>query len=103
MLRMMHVPGYRRIVVLQESYHHTWLAIEISDTASEEDARDWSSFFPARYRVQTTIEELLATPQRWSEIYIDGGVSAFLRAHELANELREQRRAIERKYGWRMN
>lgn len=102
-LRMMHVPGVARMVVLQESFHHTWVAIEMSEHASEEDARDWSQLFAKRYRVETTIDELLSTPQQWQEIYTGGGVGAFINSYETHLEMKEQRRQIEKKYGYRLN
>ena len=95
-LRMMHVPGRRRIAVLVERDGHTWCALEIAPEASERDARDWSLLFDRRYLVRTTRGELLARAQDFAEVYIDAGVAAFLAEHE-----RQLERDAETRARWR--
>lgn len=77
-LRMMHIGGWRHLVVAQETPGKTWLAVEMAATAREDDARDWSTLLPARYRVETTIDALISEPWRYSELYIDAGVGPLL-------------------------
>lgn len=95
-LRMVHVRGWAHLLAAQEPRGHTWAAVELAPTAGEEDARDWALLFARRYRVETTIEALLAEPRRFSELYLDGGVQAFLRGHE-----RELERPAETRRRWR--
>lgn len=78
MLRMVHVHGWRRLVVAVEPDRHTWLAVSLSPDASEEDARDWSRLLDKRYRRDVAIDELIADPLRFREIYVDGGVGQLL-------------------------
>lgn len=95
-LRMAHVRGWAHLLVAQEPRGATWLAVTLAPTCGEEDARDWSRLLPARYRVPTTPDELMAEPRRFSELYMDAGVQAFLREHE-----RELERAEETRWRWR--
>ncbi len=95
-LRMVHVRGWLHLLVAQEPRGSTWLAVTLAPSCSEEDARDWSRVLPVRYRVETTAEALLSEPRRFSELYMDAGVQAFLREHE-----RELERAVETRRRWR--
>lgn len=95
-LRMAHVRGWSHLLVAQEPRGVTWLAVTLAPTCGEEDARDWSRALPARYRVAAAPDELLAEPRRFSELYMDAGVQAFLREHE-----RELERAAETRRRWR--
>lgn len=77
-MRMMHIGGWRHIVVCTEKGFGCYIGVEMAERAREDDARDWSQFLEKRYRVELTLEELTSEPMRWREIYIDGGVGALL-------------------------
>ena len=77
-LRMVHLPGRSLLAVLCEPDGHTWCCVELAAAASEADARDWSQLLERRYRVDVTADELLATPWRFSEVYLNAGVGALL-------------------------
>jgi hypothetical protein len=87
-MRMMHVGGWRRVVVAIEPAGAAWCAVELAPNAGEDDARTWAVLFEPRRRVATTIDELLSRATTFREIYIDGGVGALL------NEV--ERQQIER-------
>jgi hypothetical protein len=95
-LRMVHVRGWRHLVVAQEPRGATWVCVEMAPETSEENARDWSSLFDARYRVPATLGDVLATPGRWSELYIDAGIARFLERHE-----RQLERDADARRRWR--
>lgn len=99
-MRMVHLRGWRRLVVACERSGHTWLAIELAPETSEADAQAWAQTFDRRYRVEMTMDALVAAPLRWSELYVDGGVGAFLNGYERQMERDEEtrRRGRER---WR--
>jgi hypothetical protein len=90
--RMVRVPGWRHLLVAMDRRDAAWVGIELAPNARENDARDWAGLFHERYRVEATIEELLADPRRFKELYIDGGVGAFLNEYERWVEAREQER-----------
>jgi hypothetical protein len=78
MLRMVHVRGWQRLAVLCERDGHTWCCVELTPACSEADARDWSQLFDRRHRRDVAIDELLADPWRFPEIYLNGGVGPLL-------------------------
>lgn len=99
-LRMVHVAGWRRLVICCPLTGATFAGIELAEQASEADARDWARLFDRRYRTTLTLDDLLQDPARFTELYIDGGVGAFLRRYEdeqaraeaLRRRAREERR-----------
>lgn len=99
-MRMVHLRGWRRVVVACERTGHTWLAVQLAPEASEADALAWSQTLDARYRRPETIEDLLALAGTWSELYVDGGVGTFLNAHERQMERDEETRQRGRRQ-WR--
>jgi hypothetical protein len=62
-MRMVHLRGWRRVVVADDLYRRT-----------------------------ETIEELLAMAGQWNELYVDGGVAGFLGAYERQMERDEETR-----------
>lgn len=91
-MRMVHLRGWRRIVVAVERDEHTWLAIELAPETSEADAKAWATTLENRYRRKETIDELLAMAGRWNQLYVDGGVGAFLNGYERQMERDEETR-----------
>lgn len=100
-MRMAHIPGWAHLLVAVEPLGRTFFAVELAEYATERDARDWSGFLPKYNRVQTTIEEMLATPRRFGELYIDGGIGAFLNEQEADDRMRELNRQLARILNWR--
>lgn len=96
-MRMVHVPGWRHVVVAVEPDGHTWCGVELAADCREHDARDWSTLLHRRYRVGTTMGELVADPLRYRELYVDGGVAQILNEVEREQVRREElrRRARE--------
>lgn len=91
-MRMVHLRGWRRVVVAVERSEHTWLAVELAPETSEADAKAWSTTLPNRYRRTETIDELLALAGQWNELYVDGGVRGFLNGYERQMERDEETR-----------
>lgn len=91
-MRMVHLRGWRRVVVAVERTDHTWLAVELAPETSEADAQAWAATLDARYRRTETIEDLLALAGTWNELYVDGGVRGFLNGYERQMERDEQTR-----------
>jgi hypothetical protein len=81
-MRMMHLRGWQHIAVCCTVRGHVYVALELADTTPEDDAQAWATLFDRRYRIETTIAELLADVGRFSAVYIDGGVGEFLNAYE---------------------
>jgi len=100
-LRIAHVGGWVHLVVCCELLGRTWVGVELATTATERDARDWYGLLPPRYLVKLTIDELLAEPRRFAELYLDGGVRAFLNEREADDRMRELGRQLERIWKWR--
>lgn len=91
-LRMVHLRGWRRLVVAVEQLGATWLAVELAPEASEADAQAWAATLDGRYRVAMTLDELVSSPGRWNQLYVDGGVGAFLNGYERQMERDEETR-----------
>lgn len=91
-MRMVHLRGWRRVVVAVERTDHTWLAVELAPETSEADAAAWASTFDKRYRRAESIEDLLAMAGTWNELYVDGGVAGFLGGYERQMERDEETR-----------
>ena len=91
-MRMVHLRGWRRLVVACERSGHTWLGIELAPETSEADAQAWASTLDKRYRRPESIEELLQLAGTWKELYVDGGVGAFLNGYERQMERDEETR-----------
>jgi len=96
-LRMMHLGGRGRTVVLCPARGGATLALELDESASEEDAQAWASLFHRRYRIETTIEELLAGVTRYGAVYMDGGIGEFLNAYEQEQRRMEELRRKDRR------
>jgi len=91
-MRIVHVGGWRRVVVAIERRGAAWCAVELAAGAREDDAATWARTFDRRYRVATSIAELTAEPLRFSELYVDGGVGALL--DEVERQLAEKDRLM---------
>jgi hypothetical protein len=91
-MRMVHLRGWRRVVVAVERDEHTWLGVELAPETSEDNAKAWAATLDDRYRRTETIEELLAMAGQWNELYVDGGVAGFLGAYERQMERDEETR-----------
>jgi len=100
-MRLMHVGGWRRVLVAQESRGACWCAVELDDQAREDDAATWAASFERRYRQDVTIDELMAGWQRFSEVYIDGGVGELLNQVERLRAERDNLRRAERDEAWK--
>lgn len=97
MLRHMHVAGWRHLLVAGSLLGPWFLGVEMSPDAREDDAHTWAALMDGRYRVETTIADLLAEPTRFTELYIDGGVAAFLAGYERELERMEELRRRARR------
>ncbi len=91
-MRMVHLRGWRRVVVAVEQLGHVWLGVELAPLASESDAQAWAATLERRYRRSESIEELLQLAGCWNELYVDGGVGRFLDGYERQMERDEQTR-----------
>ncbi len=91
-MRMVHLRGWRRVVVACEQLGHVWLAVELAPETSEADAQAWAATLDRRYRRTETLEELIALAGTWNELYVDGGVGRFLDGYERQMERDEQTR-----------
>jgi hypothetical protein len=81
-LRLMRVGGWLHLVVCCTQLGPTFVGLQLAPDAREDDAQLWASAFERRYRVDASVDDLLGSPWRWSEIFLDGGVGAFLERYE---------------------
>lgn len=90
MVRMVHVRGWRRLAVAIERDGHAWCGVELDPACREDDAREWSQLFERRYRRHVSLDELLAEPWRFEEIYLGGGIRVLLNEVERQQVERER-------------
>lgn len=99
-LRMMHVRGWRHLVLVQPPRGRVFVGVELAPEANEENARDWSHFLAEQYRVPMTLDELLADPWRHAEVYVDAGIGALMNSVEQRHLQEERARQDFRRRGW---
>lgn len=98
-LRMVHLRGWRRLVVCCAFQGPVFVGVELAPETPEDDAQAWAALFHRRYRVPMTVDELTADASRWSELYRDGGVGAFLNGYAREQERMEELRRRARGRG----